>query len=102
MFLRSLNKNLTSIIQVKQTSNLKIPNFLDVILNLSTGKYQPYNKRDNDPLHIDFNSNHQPNITKNFPNIMSKRINKLPTAQRIFVTTSWRTVVIKKKNQIPA
>ena len=32
-------------------TNLKAVNFLDVTLNLRTGKYKPYNKPDNNPLY---------------------------------------------------
>ena len=32
-------------------TNLKAVNFLDVTLNLTTGKYQLYNERDNNPLY---------------------------------------------------
>ena len=70
-----LNKNLTSILPVKQTSKLSI--FLVMTINLSTGKYRPYNKPDNDLLYIDVNSNHPPNITKNLPDSTSKQIDKL-------------------------
>ena len=58
-------------------TNLKAVNFLDVTLNLTTGKYQPYNKPDNNPLHINILSSHPPNIIKNLPGNISKRINIL-------------------------
>ena len=58
-------------------TNLKAVNFLDVTLNLTTGKYQPYNKPDNNPLYINILSNHPPNIIKNLPENISKRINTL-------------------------
>ena len=53
---------------------MKAVNFLDVTLNLTTGKYQPYNKPDNDPLYINILSNHPPNIIKNLQDDISKRI----------------------------
>ena len=43
-------------------TNLKPVNFLDVTLNLTTGKYQPCNKPDNNPLYVNILSNHPPNI----------------------------------------
>ena len=46
-------------------TNHKVVNFLDLTLNLSTGKYKPYKKPDNKPLYINVNSNHPPNIIKN-------------------------------------
>ena len=43
-------------------TNLKAANFLDVNLNLKTGKYKPYNKSDNSPSYISILYNHPPNI----------------------------------------
>ena len=49
----------------------------DVTLNLTTDKCQPCNKADNNPLYINILSNHPPNIIKNLPSNISKRINTL-------------------------
>ena len=65
-------------------TNLKAVNFLDVTLNLTTGKYQPYNKPDNNPLYINILSNHPPNIIKNLPGNISKRINNLSGDETTF------------------
>ena len=65
-------------------TNLKTINFLDVTLNLTTGKYQPYNKPDNDPLYINILSNQPPNISKNLPDNISKRINTLSADETTF------------------
>ena len=81
IFKQKFDLNITS------KTNLKIVNFLDVTLNLSTGKYQPYNKPDNDPLYIDVNSDHPPNITKNLPDSISKRIKKLSSDEHVFNST---------------
>ena len=59
-------------------------NLLDVTLNLTTGKYQPYNKPDNNPLYINILSNHPPNIIKNLPGNISKRINNLSADETTF------------------
>ena len=74
-------------LNITSETNLKIVNFLDVTLNLSTGKCQPYNKPDNDPLYIDVNSNHPPNITKNLPDSISKRISKLSSDEHVLNST---------------
>ena len=63
---------------------LKAVNFLDVALNLTTGKYQPYNKPDNNPLYINILSNHPRNIIKNLPDNISKRINTLSADETTF------------------
>ena len=65
-------------------TNLKAVNFLDVTLNLTTGKCQPYNKPDNNPLYINILSNHPPNIIKNLPGNISKRINNLSADETTF------------------
>ena len=65
-------------------TNLKAVNFLDVTLNLTTGKYQPYNKPDNNPLYINILSNYPPNIIKNLPDNISKRINNLSANETTF------------------
>ena len=54
-------------------TNWKAVNFLDVALNLTTGKYQPYNKPNNNPLYINILSYH-PNIIKNLPSIRLKEL----------------------------
>ena len=72
---------------ITSETNFKIVNFLDVALNLSTGKYQPYSKTDNDSLYINVNSNHPPKITKNLPDSISKRINKLSSEEDVFNST---------------
>ena len=65
-------------------TNLKAVNFLDVTLNLTTGKYQPYNKPDNNLLCINILSNHPPDIIKNLPAHISKRINTLSADETTF------------------
>ena len=63
---------------------MKAVNFLEVTLNLKTGKYQPYKKPDNNPLYINIVSNHPPNIIKNLPSNVSKRTNNLSADETTF------------------
>ena len=63
---------------------MKAVNFLDVTLNLTTDKYQPYNKPHNNPLYINILSNHPPNIIKNLPENISKIINTLSADETTF------------------
>ena len=58
-------------------TNLKIVNFLDVTLDLTTGKYKPYNKPGNIPLYIKVKLNNPPNNIENFPESISRHINQL-------------------------
>ena len=59
-------------------------NFLDVTLDSTTGKYKPYNKPGSIPIYINVKSNHPPNIIKNLPENISRRINKLSSDKSIF------------------
>ncbi|KAL9982995.1 hypothetical protein ACROYT_G005115 [Oculina patagonica] len=64
-------------LQITAQSNLKIVNYLDVTLNLSTGKFCPYRKPDNHPLYINAKSNHPPSIIRHLPATISTRISGL-------------------------
>ena len=71
-------------LNIVSDANIKVVNFLDLTLNLSTGKYEPYNKPNNKPLYISVKSNHPPNIIKNLPESISRRINKLSSDKTVF------------------
>ena len=79
-------------------TNLKTVNFLDVTLNLTTGKYQPYNKPDNNPLSINILSNHSPNIIKIFQKVYLKdltpyqRMKQHLISLKIYTTMHWPKV----------
>ena len=51
--------------------------FLDVTLNLKSGKYWPYHKSNDQPLYINAGSNHPPMIKKQLPSMLSKRLSEL-------------------------
>ena len=61
---------------------MKIVNYLDVTFNLNDGTYQPYQKLDNmhKPIHT-FKSNHPPNIIKQIPKTIDKRLNQLSCSE---------------------
>ena len=65
-------------------ANLKIVNFLDVTLDLTAGKYKPYNKPSNIPLYINVKSNRPPNIMRNLPESTSHHISKLSSDKSVF------------------
>ena len=52
------------------------------------GKYKPYNKPGNIPLYINGKPNHSPNIIKNLPENISRRINKLSSNKFISMQSS--------------
>ena len=65
-------------------ANKKIVNFLDVTLNLSNGTYLPYTKPNNIPLYIHKKSNHPPQIIKNIPLSINKRLSEISCDEASF------------------
>ena len=66
----------------------KIINFLDVTLNLSSGKYQPYSKPNNIPLYVHSKSNHPPNTIPNIPFSINKHLSQISSDKESFNSTS--------------
>ena len=64
--------------------NLKIVNFLDVTFNLHDGTFQPYYKPNETPMYINVKSNHPPNIIKQLPSTINKRLNELSSNEEVF------------------
>ena len=58
--------------------------FLDVIMDLPTGKHRPYRKPNNTPLYINAKSNHPPTILKQLPSMIERRISDLSTNETEF------------------
>ena len=65
-------------------ANKKIVNFLDVTLNLANGTYLPYTKPNNIPLYIHKKSNHPPQIIKNIPLSINKRLSEISCDEASF------------------
>ena len=75
-------------LKITVQSNLKVVNYLDVTLNLKTGKYYPFRKPDNNPLYINAKSNHPPSIIKQVPASISSRISTLSCDANEFQNTA--------------
>ena len=71
-------------LKITITANMKIVNFLDITFNLINGTYKPYKKPNDDIVYINANSNHPPNIIKQLPNNISKRISDISSNREIF------------------
>ena len=65
-------------------ANKKIVNFLDVTLNLTSGKYMPYTKPNNIPLYVNKKSNHPPQIIKNIPKSINNRLSEISFDEESF------------------
>ena len=63
---------------------MKIVNYLDVTFNLNDGTYRPYQKPDNIIQYIHVKSNHPPNIIKQIPKTIEKRLSQLSSSEEIF------------------
>ena len=64
--------------------NLKIVDYLDVTLNLNDGTHKPYRKPNDITTYIHKESNHPPNIIKQLPIAIEKRISYLSSSKEIF------------------
>ena len=71
-------------LRVTAEINHHVVNFLDVTLNPSEQNYQPYRKPNNDPLFVDTRSNHPPNIIKEIPKSIGKRLSSLSSNEKSF------------------
>ena len=64
-------------LKITVDTNLHQANFLDVTLDLRSGKYRPYRKPNNSPLYIHSSSNHPPSIIKQLPSMIGKRLSDI-------------------------
>ncbi len=69
-------------------ANLKHINFLDMTMDLRTANYKPYMKPNNTPSYVHKESNHPPNITKNIPESINRRLSNLSSNESIFKQTT--------------
>ena len=74
------DKGLEAIIQC----NLKIVNYLDATFNLSTGTTAPYRKPDDETNYIHSSSDHPPNIIRQLPLSVERRLSSLSSSEAIF------------------
>ena len=64
--------------------NMKIVNYVDVLLDSNNSNYKPYHKPDNEILYIHKNSNHPPSIFKQIPTSIEKRNSTWSSNETIF------------------
>ena len=65
-------------------ANIKSVNFLDVNLNLENETYKPYMKPNDFPLYVDTQSNHPPNILRNIPKSVNRRLCSISSNEEVF------------------
>ena len=66
----------------------KVTDFLDVSLNLENESYRPFRKDSRPPVYIQKSSNHPPHISKQLPNMISKRISTISANKDVFNSES--------------
>ena len=71
-------------LKITAKSNLHVVNFLDVTFDLSTGKYKPKRKPNDDSLCRNKHSNHPPSILRRLPTSINKRISTLSSDKQTF------------------
>ena len=64
--------------------NLKSVDFLDVTFDLHNNLYKSYRKPNNKPIYINKHSNHPPNVLKQLPKSIAKRILDTSSSKDIF------------------
>ena len=65
-------------------ANLKTVDFLDITMDLRSGIFKPYMKPNNTPLYVHKESNHPPNIIKNIPESINRRLSNISSDENIF------------------
>ena len=64
--------------------NMKIVDYLDITMNLNNGTYKPFRKEGEDTNYIHRDSDHPPNIIKQLPISIEKRLSNLSSSKEIF------------------
>ena len=68
-------------------TNLTSVDFLDVRFNLKDNTYEPYRKPSSDTVYINKQSNHPPNIIRDIPKAISKRLSDISCNKSMFDKT---------------
>ena len=75
--------------------------YLEVELNLADRSYKPYKKPNDTPAYIHTKSNHPPNIIKNIPSMISKRLSNISSTKRKFDETKHDYEAALKRSGYP-
>ena len=87
-----IEKTKKGIVRIFKDCGLKITvktnqtsvDFLDVRFDLKENTYKPYRKPNNNPIYINKQSNHPPNIIKQLPTSIEKRISGISCNEEVF------------------
>ena len=89
---RSLEKLRQKVVEIFKNEKLKITvehgmektDFLDITLDLKTNEIGPYRKPNDNPRYVHAQSNHPPQIIKNFTDNIEKRLNSISSNEKVF------------------
>ena len=76
-------------------ANKKIVDFLDVTLDLPTGRFKPFSKPATTPLYIHSKSNHPPSIIRNIPEAINKRLSEISCDEDAFKAPHYQEALRK-------
>ena len=71
-------------LKITVQANVRRTDYLDILFDLESGLHRPFRKDDNVPCYINVQSNHPPHITRNLPEMISKRVSMLSSNQEVF------------------
>ncbi|KAJ8042723.1 hypothetical protein HOLleu_09564 [Holothuria leucospilota] len=71
-------------LRITVEANMKTINYLDVTLDLTSGQYYPYSKPNSIPLYVNSKSNHPPQIIRNLPSSINRRLSDLSSNEAVF------------------
>ena len=85
----SIRKSLVSLFKelglgIEVATDMARANFLDVTLDLETGKYGPYRKPNDQPLYVNRESNHPPTVLDQIPRSINKRLSAISSTEQEF------------------
>ena len=64
--------------------NMKVVDYLDITFNLEDGSFRPYRKPDDETMYIHVESDHPPNIIKQLPISIEKRLSTISSSEEVF------------------
>ena len=71
-------------LKITVQANVIRTDYLDILFDLESGLHRPFRKDDNIPCYINVQSNHPPHITRNLPEMISKRVSMLSSNEEVF------------------
>ena len=72
-------------LDITAEANIKVVDFLDVILDLESGTYKPFSKPNSCTKYVSPESNHPPSIVKNIPEAVAKRLSGVSSSKEMFL-----------------